>query len=329
VLIGSGGGGGSGGGEGDWQEPLLAIRGELAQLNGNIEKLQCTGIDAVVTAELTSGKTEAKEQRKGLTKRADTLQKKALELKKRLEQRINLGGSGKSLAPPSSSSRGTSDAQAKKADAPAVNFAKKDTGEKAKQEAEEQAKRAAEGKAKHEAGKQVKQEAEKQAKQEAEKQARQEATQETEAKKEAVEKANNSEDDAAAAKEKEELAKAKREAKKEAEEAANKQAKRAAADQKRERDAVFFASKKKVQEEADAAKRAKMDPAQLAELEAQKAHEAEKSMMLEKQMKAYRTAGKGGAKRNSKFLAGGRGRGRGRGGSDAAKRKQQMNILME
>jgi hypothetical protein len=40
---------------------LLAMRGELAQLNGSIEKLQCTGIDAIVTAELKSGKTEATE----------------------------------------------------------------------------------------------------------------------------------------------------------------------------------------------------------------------------------------------------------------------------
>jgi hypothetical protein len=85
-------------------ERLLAMRGELAQLNGNIEKLQCTGIDAVVTAELRSGKTEAKEQRKDLTKRADKLQKNAAELNEQLEQAIitsTLAGTGQ-MSPPSS-----------------------------------------------------------------------------------------------------------------------------------------------------------------------------------------------------------------------------------
>jgi nocturnin len=71
---------------------LLALRGELAQINGSIEKLQCTGIDAVVTAELTSGKAEAKGRRKELTMTAEKLHATAVGLKGQLERAITRCG---------------------------------------------------------------------------------------------------------------------------------------------------------------------------------------------------------------------------------------------
>jgi nocturnin len=71
---------------------LIALRGELAQLNGSIEKLQCTRIDAVVTAELTSGKTDAKERRKELTRRTEKLHARTTELNEQLAKAITRCG---------------------------------------------------------------------------------------------------------------------------------------------------------------------------------------------------------------------------------------------
>jgi hypothetical protein len=70
---------------------LLAQLGELAQLNGSIEKLQCTGIDAVMTAGLAiSGWSAdaAKGQRKELAERAEKLHSRTADLKKQLEVAI-------------------------------------------------------------------------------------------------------------------------------------------------------------------------------------------------------------------------------------------------
>jgi hypothetical protein len=53
--------------------PLATARGELAQAHGSVGKLQCTGIDAILTSDLTTGKSDAKEKRKALTRRAETL----------------------------------------------------------------------------------------------------------------------------------------------------------------------------------------------------------------------------------------------------------------
>ena len=39
---------------------LLKIKGMLAQMHGELEKLQCASIDAVMTGPLTSGKSDAK-----------------------------------------------------------------------------------------------------------------------------------------------------------------------------------------------------------------------------------------------------------------------------
>jgi len=66
---------------------LIKAKQTLAQLNGQLETLQFDGIDAVVTAELKSGRTEAREERKRLTKLAEETHElihvMAIELKNR------------------------------------------------------------------------------------------------------------------------------------------------------------------------------------------------------------------------------------------------------
>ena len=42
------------------KETLLKAKGALAQMHGQLEKLQCVSIDAVMTGPLTSGKSDAK-----------------------------------------------------------------------------------------------------------------------------------------------------------------------------------------------------------------------------------------------------------------------------
>src|SRR4051812_11173869 len=48
---------------------ILSIKNRLAQMNGEVEKLQNRGIDAVETFDLVSAKTEAKQERKELNQR--------------------------------------------------------------------------------------------------------------------------------------------------------------------------------------------------------------------------------------------------------------------
>ncbi|GMH93040.1 hypothetical protein TrVE_jg7780 [Triparma verrucosa] len=68
---------------------LIKAKQDLAVLNGRIDNLQFEGIDAVVTQELESGRTEARDERKRLTKLAEETHElihvMSLELKKRLE----------------------------------------------------------------------------------------------------------------------------------------------------------------------------------------------------------------------------------------------------
>jgi hypothetical protein len=53
----------------------------IAQLNGHLEKLQFSGLDGVVTQELTSGKDEARLQRKGLNGQCEELRGRLQDLK--------------------------------------------------------------------------------------------------------------------------------------------------------------------------------------------------------------------------------------------------------
>lgn len=57
----------------DSMSDVLAIKGKLAQMHGTLDKLQMESIDAVMTGPLTSGKADAKELRKALTKRCEQL----------------------------------------------------------------------------------------------------------------------------------------------------------------------------------------------------------------------------------------------------------------
>jgi len=53
------------------KEARLNALGEIRQIIGNLDKIQSTKVDAVCTAELHSGKADAKDTRKGLNKRID------------------------------------------------------------------------------------------------------------------------------------------------------------------------------------------------------------------------------------------------------------------
>ena len=57
------------------RDELVGIKNRLAGLNGQLDKLQFQGIDSVVTGPLTSGKAQARAQRKGLNKTAAALSK--------------------------------------------------------------------------------------------------------------------------------------------------------------------------------------------------------------------------------------------------------------
>ena len=58
------------------EEKLNAL-GEIRQLIGDLDKIQSTKVDAVCTAELHSGKAEAKDTRKGLNRRIEGLRPRA------------------------------------------------------------------------------------------------------------------------------------------------------------------------------------------------------------------------------------------------------------
>lgn len=69
------GGSGSGGahGEGGVVPLPLGLRNELAQLHGNANKLLATRLDAIITSDLTSGKEEARAERKRLIRATEML----------------------------------------------------------------------------------------------------------------------------------------------------------------------------------------------------------------------------------------------------------------
>ena len=54
-------------------EVPLALRGELAQLHGSLNKLLATRLDAILTGDLTSGREEARARRKSLIVRCESL----------------------------------------------------------------------------------------------------------------------------------------------------------------------------------------------------------------------------------------------------------------
>lgn len=63
---------------------LAAAKNRLAQLNGDLERFQFGKVDAVETTELTSGKAQAKQQRKRLNDEVEALRSRTAELHQRI-----------------------------------------------------------------------------------------------------------------------------------------------------------------------------------------------------------------------------------------------------
>ena len=58
----------------------LAALGSVRQIVGDLDKLQATKVDAVSTAELNSGKSVARAERKNINRRIDELRPRAKRL---------------------------------------------------------------------------------------------------------------------------------------------------------------------------------------------------------------------------------------------------------
>lgn len=59
---------------------LVKAKNELAQIAGDLERLQCRELDAIETAELTSGKNEARTHRKSLNQAVENLMRRTQDL---------------------------------------------------------------------------------------------------------------------------------------------------------------------------------------------------------------------------------------------------------
>lgn len=62
----------------------ISTKNDLAQLSGTLDQLQYGQVDAVVTAELQSGKENAKESRKSCNRKCEQLRKRILQLHAKL-----------------------------------------------------------------------------------------------------------------------------------------------------------------------------------------------------------------------------------------------------
>ena len=74
---------------------LAGFANDLAQVYGNLEKLQFTKVDAIITADLVSGRIDAKQKRKGLTKSISALMERVISLRKQVELERSSGASRK------------------------------------------------------------------------------------------------------------------------------------------------------------------------------------------------------------------------------------------
>ncbi|GMH67675.1 hypothetical protein TrRE_jg2952 [Triparma retinervis] len=70
-------------------DDLVASRNDLRQYVGNLEKFQFVKVDAIITAELNSGKEEARNRRKKLTTRCEAVRAKQVDIIKRIEELVN------------------------------------------------------------------------------------------------------------------------------------------------------------------------------------------------------------------------------------------------
>jgi len=62
------------------------LRNELAQLHGNANKLLATRLDAIITGELNTGKTEARTRRKAMIQTTEQLIERVESQVKRIDQ---------------------------------------------------------------------------------------------------------------------------------------------------------------------------------------------------------------------------------------------------
>lgn len=62
------------------QDKKAKMVNDLRQLSGSLDRLQYSGVDGVITAELNSGKTNAKELRRSLNQRCEDLRDRILSL---------------------------------------------------------------------------------------------------------------------------------------------------------------------------------------------------------------------------------------------------------
>ncbi|GMI23145.1 hypothetical protein TrCOL_g6779 [Triparma columacea] len=72
-------------------DDLIASRNDLRQYVGNLEKFQFVKVDAIITADLQSGKEEARTRRKNLTARCEAVRTKQVEIIKRIDELVNSG----------------------------------------------------------------------------------------------------------------------------------------------------------------------------------------------------------------------------------------------
>ena len=67
---------------------LLSVKSAAAQFNGSLEKFQYVKVDSIVTADLRTGKEEAKQRRKKMNKQCEKLREGVKDLLEELESRL-------------------------------------------------------------------------------------------------------------------------------------------------------------------------------------------------------------------------------------------------
>ena len=67
---------------------VIELRNNLRQIMGNLDKFQYSKVDSVITADLHSGKDEAKARRKACNKSCDEIREKGSALLKALDSKI-------------------------------------------------------------------------------------------------------------------------------------------------------------------------------------------------------------------------------------------------
>mmetsp|Transcript_12591 Transcript_12591/g.22433 ORF Transcript_12591/g.22433 Transcript_12591/m.22433 type:complete len:141 (-) Transcript_12591:857-1279(-) len=71
------------------REEVLKAKDELAIMVGEVDKLQMNGLDSVVVVELTSGREEARNHRKKMNQRAESLSGKIKALHQKIQEAVH------------------------------------------------------------------------------------------------------------------------------------------------------------------------------------------------------------------------------------------------